>query len=119
MRIGLGRESTGTRRRKRFSTKRQNNNARRSGRYIIRPMKMRMPNSFAPILFSKSARCPQRFACLLAALSFLALPGRAQNQPVRVIAFGAHPDDCDLGAGGLAAKYAAHEIGRASCRERV
>ena len=36
-----------------------------------------------------------------------ALPGRAQNQPVRVIAFGAHPDDCDLGAGGLAAKYAA------------
>ena len=71
-------------------------------------MKMRMPNSFAPILFSKSARRPQRFACLLAALSFLALPGRAQNQPVRVIAFGAHPDDCDLGAGGLAAKYAAH-----------
>lgn len=31
----------------------------------------------------------------------------AQNEPVRVIAFGAHPDDCDLGAGGLAAKYAA------------
>jgi len=26
---------------------------------------------------------------------------------VRVIAFGAHPDDCDLGAGGIAAKYAA------------
>ena len=31
----------------------------------------------------------------------------AQSEPVRVIAFGAHPDDCDLGAGGLAAKYAA------------
>ncbi len=26
---------------------------------------------------------------------------------MRVIAFGAHPDDCDLGAGGIAAKYAA------------
>jgi LmbE family N-acetylglucosaminyl deacetylase len=31
----------------------------------------------------------------------------AQNEAVRVIAFGAHPDDCDLGAGGVAAKYAA------------
>ncbi|MGB2900962.1 MAG: PIG-L family deacetylase [Candidatus Acidiferrum sp.] len=47
------------------------------------------------------------FACLLAALCFPALPAQAQNEPVRVIAFGAHPDDCDLGAGGLAAKYAA------------
>ena len=27
--------------------------------------------------------------------------------PMRIIAFGAHPDDCDLRAGGLAAKYAA------------
>jgi len=33
--------------------------------------------------------------------------GAATQQQVRVIAFGAHPDDCDLGAGGLAAKYAA------------
>jgi len=47
------------------------------------------------------------FACVLIALSFPAPPAKAQNQPVRVIAFGAHPDDCDLGAGGLAAKYAA------------
>jgi LmbE family N-acetylglucosaminyl deacetylase len=31
----------------------------------------------------------------------------AQNEPVRVIAFGAHPDDCDLKAGGLAAKFTA------------
>ena len=46
-------------------------------------------------------------ACLLAAVWLPALPARAQNEPVRVIAFGAHPDDCDLGAGGLAAKYAA------------
>jgi len=27
-------------------------------------------------------------------------------QPIRVIAFGAHPDDCDLGAAGVAAKFA-------------
>jgi LmbE family N-acetylglucosaminyl deacetylase len=43
--------------------------------------------------------------CLVAMLLVPALS--AQNEPVRVIAFGAHPDDCDLGAGGLAAKYAA------------
>lgn len=46
-------------------------------------------------------------ACLLATLWLPALPVHAQNETVRVIAFGAHPDDCDLGAGGLAAKYAA------------
>lgn len=39
---------------------------------------------------------------LLAASAF----GQTSNS-VRVIAFGAHPDDCDLRAGGLAAKYAA------------
>src|SRR5262252_4125420 len=38
----------------------------------------------------------------------LGSPVLAQTQPLRIIAFGAHPDDCDLGAGGLAAKYAAH-----------
>ena len=32
---------------------------------------------------------------------------QAQSDPIRVIAFGAHPDDCDLRASGLAAKYAA------------
>lgn len=36
-----------------------------------------------------------------------AASAQAQQHVVRVIAFGAHPDDCDLGAGGLAAKYAA------------
>jgi LmbE family N-acetylglucosaminyl deacetylase len=45
--------------------------------------------------------------CVLAALWFPVVPAQAQNQPVRVIAFGAHPDDCDLGAAGLAAKYVA------------
>src|SRR5437868_5670867 len=47
------------------------------------------------------------FACVALALA-LVLPLSAQNaSDVRVIAFGAYPDDCDLGAGGLAAKYAA------------
>src|SRR5215469_14399987 len=43
--------------------------------------------------------------CLVAMLLVASLS--AQNEPLRVIAFGAHPDDCDLGAGGVAAKYAA------------
>jgi LmbE family N-acetylglucosaminyl deacetylase len=38
-------------------------------------------------------------------LSFSVL--HAQTEPLHIIAFGAHPDDCDIGAGGLAAKYAA------------
>ena len=45
--------------------------------------------------------------CILGMQWFPPSPSQAQNQLVRVIAFGAHPDDCDLGAGGLAAKYAA------------
>ena len=32
---------------------------------------------------------------------------QAQTEPIRVIAFGAHPDDCDIRASGLAAKFAA------------
>lgn len=59
------------------------------------------------LLFTVSVHGWMCCACLLATLWFPALPVHAQNEPVRVIAFGAHPDDCDLGAGGLAAKYAA------------
>ena len=29
------------------------------------------------------------------------------DEPLRIIAFGGHPDDCDIKAGGLAARYAA------------
>lgn len=50
--------------------------------------------------------CAVWLVCM-ATLLFSASPALAQNRPVRIIAFGAHPDDCDLGAGGLAAKYAA------------
>jgi len=42
------------------------------------------------------------------AISIFLPQAAPQSVPIRVIAFGAHPDDCDLGAGGLAAKYAAH-----------
>src|ERR1700682_5337461 len=40
-------------------------------------------------------------------LLLLSLAATLGAQPIRVIAFGAHPDDCDLGAGGTAAKFAA------------
>jgi LmbE family N-acetylglucosaminyl deacetylase len=66
-----------------------------------------MLNSFRRFLSPLSTRAGAFVACLLATLWFPALPAAAQDQPVRVIAFGAHPDDCDLGAGGLAAKFAA------------
>jgi LmbE family N-acetylglucosaminyl deacetylase len=49
----------------------------------------------------------KRILCTVAVLTFVALSAEAQNEPVRVIAFGAHPDDCDLKAGGLAAKFTA------------
>src|SRR5437763_16898412 len=61
-------------------------------------------------------------ARVLAALSLLALPALAQNKPVRVIAFGAHPDDCDLGAGD--GRTSAHDprllaAQQPSCHEQV
>jgi LmbE family N-acetylglucosaminyl deacetylase len=49
----------------------------------------------------------KRILLTMAMLLLGASCARAQNEPVRVIAFGAHPDDCDLKAGGLAAKFAA------------
>ncbi|QNF33972.1 PIG-L family deacetylase [Adhaeribacter swui] len=46
---------------------------------------------------------------LLGILLFLnfTLPGTAQNAKIRVLVFGAHPDDCDISSGGLAALYVA------------
>lgn len=52
--------------------------------------------------------CPYliNLVCALVLIPLCAVLAQTQTQPVRVIAFGAHPDDCDLGSGGLAAKYA-------------
>ena len=47
-----------------------------------------------------------RLAWTLIVLFLFASARAQQDSPVRIIAFGAHPDDCDLSAGGLAAKYA-------------
>ena len=54
-----------------------------------------------------------RISSLLLLLAGWAVIGVAQDYSrLRVIAFGAHPDDCDSKAGGLAAKYAAagHQV---------
>jgi hypothetical protein len=64
-----------------------------------------MLKSFRHRCLAVVVHCAVWAAWLLATPFFPA--ASAQNEPVRVIAFGAHPDDCDLGAGGLAAKYAA------------
>jgi LmbE family N-acetylglucosaminyl deacetylase len=50
----------------------------------------------------KRGRSLARTACVLLAVS-AALWGQDK---LRIIAFGAHPDDCDLGAGGTAIQYA-------------
>ena len=47
---------------------------------------------------------------MLRSLILLVLPVAvllAQDRPLRVIAFGAHPDDCDIRAAGTAAKFRA------------
>jgi LmbE family N-acetylglucosaminyl deacetylase len=64
-----------------------------------------MLKSFRHRCLAVVVHCAAWAAWLLATPFFPA--ASAQSEPVRVIAFGAHPDDCDLGAGGLAAKYAA------------
>jgi LmbE family N-acetylglucosaminyl deacetylase len=51
-------------------------------------------------------------ATLSCALASSALPAAAQNTPLRIIAFGAHPDDNELRLAGTAAKWAAlgHQV---------
>jgi LmbE family N-acetylglucosaminyl deacetylase len=49
----------------------------------------------------------RRTAPLLLCLLFAGLAGAQDAQPLRVIMFGGHPDDCDIKAGGTAARYAA------------
>jgi LmbE family N-acetylglucosaminyl deacetylase len=71
---------------------------------MITPEVIAMLKSIRRRFFAVAVHCVVRPACLLAIVLCPALG--AQNEPLRLIAFGAHPDDCDLGAGGLAAKYA-------------
>ena len=47
-----------------------------------------------------------RWTAVLAAAAVLAGAAPAQEPPVRVICFGAHPDDCELKAAGVAALWA-------------
>jgi LmbE family N-acetylglucosaminyl deacetylase len=54
-------------------------------------------------------RSTRALALAAAALGFAlpAAPATAADAPLRIIAFGAHPDDCELDASGAAAKWAA------------
>lgn len=45
------------------------------------------------------------FFLALVAPSFAQQAGQAGKTPLKIIVFGAHPDDCDLGAGGIASMY--------------
>ena len=45
--------------------------------------------------------------CLLLILFMALAVAPSTAEPIRVIAIGAHPDDCDIKAGGIAAKYVA------------
>jgi len=59
-----------------------------------------------------AASCIALLIAAMAARPAANAQGNQAQHTVRVIAFGAHPDDCDLGAGGTAAKYAAagHQV---------
>lgn len=44
---------------------------------------------------------------IIVTLTLLTSAQAAESRPLRIICFGAHPDDCELQAGGVAAKWAA------------
>jgi LmbE family N-acetylglucosaminyl deacetylase len=48
-----------------------------------------------------------KWTAILAVAAALAGPVSAQERPLRIICFGAHPDDCELKAAGVAALWAA------------
>jgi LmbE family N-acetylglucosaminyl deacetylase len=56
-----------------------------------------------------------------AAAVCLLLAAGSEAQQIRVIAIGAHPDDCDIGAAGTAAKFAqlGHAVKFLSCGRKV
>ena len=55
------------------------------------------------------------FILLVGIFSILSM--NAQEKPLKIIVFGAHPDDCDLKAGGIAIKFAqmGHHVKFVSC----
>src|ERR1700736_2812206 len=67
----------------------------------------------APVFWipNPESRCyNSRFMLKITLLSFVCaamLSAQDSDGKIRVIAFGAHPDDCDIRAGGTAAKFAA------------
>src|SRR5215469_4853 len=73
--------------------------------YILVARWIPMANSGKQFLSARSCVWLMWFVCLT--LIGVSAPVAFAAEPIRIISFGAHPDDCDLGAGGLAAKYAA------------
>jgi LmbE family N-acetylglucosaminyl deacetylase len=76
------------------------------GGYIILPEVDAMSNSLKRSFSAKSCVWSV-WSVWLTLMTFSAPMAFTEDKPIRIIAFGAHPDDCDLGAGGLAIKYAA------------